>query len=65
MRIPLLFAASAIGLLAATPALAEEAAKETSVYLDRLRLPTIDGSRTIDLATFRGEKLLLIEFASW
>lgn len=33
--------------------------------LPDLRLPTIDGTRTIDLAQLRGKKLLLIEFASW
>ena len=33
--------------------------------LPELRLPTIDGERTIDLAELRGNKLLLIEFASW
>lgn len=30
-----------------------------------LRLPTIDGARTLDLAELRGKKVLLIEFASW
>ena len=30
-----------------------------------LRLPTIDGKRTIDLAELRGKRLLLIEFAAW
>lgn len=30
-----------------------------------LRLPTIDGKRTIDLRSYRGTKLVLIEFASW
>lgn len=33
--------------------------------LPELRLPTIDGQQTIDLAQFRGKRLLLIEFASW
>lgn len=35
------------------------------VPLPDLRLPTIDGERTIDLAQLRGKKLVLIEFASW
>ena len=39
--------------------------KEAPVTLDPLRLPTIDGKQTIDLAALRGKKLLLIEFASW
>ena len=30
-----------------------------------LRLPTIDGKRTIDLRSLSGKKVLLIEFASW
>ena len=37
----------------------------TGSPLPDLRLPTIDGTRTIDLAELRGKKLLLIEFASW
>ena len=38
---------------------------KVGLELPSLRLPTITGSRTIDLADFRGKKLLLIEFASW
>ncbi len=30
-----------------------------------LRLPTIERDATIDLADFRGKRVLLIEFASW
>ncbi len=30
-----------------------------------LRLPTIDGGRTLGLSQFRGKKILLIDFASW
>lgn len=30
-----------------------------------LRLPTVDGSQTVDLRSLHGRKLLLIEFASW
>ncbi|MDA1195372.1 MAG: hypothetical protein O2894_09325 [Planctomycetota bacterium] len=30
-----------------------------------LRLPTIDGRATVDLAAQRGTKILLIQFASW
>jgi hypothetical protein len=33
--------------------------------LPSLRLPTIDGTDTVDLASLRGTRLLLIEFASW
>ena len=30
-----------------------------------LRLPTIDGTQTIDVRTLAGKKVLLIQFASW
>ncbi len=33
--------------------------------LPPLRLPTVTGEKTIDLAQLRGKKLVLIEFASW
>ncbi len=33
--------------------------------LPRIMLPKIDGSGWIDLAALRGQKVLLIQFASW
>jgi hypothetical protein len=33
--------------------------------LPHLELPTIDGARAIDLASLRGKRTLLIQFASW
>ena len=33
--------------------------------LPDLELPTIDGTRTIRLSELRGERVLLIQFASW
>ncbi len=48
-------------LLGGPPARAEE----KPVFLDPLRLPTIDGGTEVDLGQLRGTKLLLIEFASW
>ncbi len=33
--------------------------------LPHVHLPTIDGKEEMDLSSFRGKKLLLIEFASW
>lgn len=30
-----------------------------------IELPTLDGRSTVDLASFEGKKLLLIQFASW
>lgn len=53
----------------ATLALAASAAAQGAYAVGRplpaLRLPTIEGDRTIDLAALRGKRLLLIEFASW
>jgi hypothetical protein len=61
MRIhPLLLWCGSLLLAAGTAS-----AKEEPVHLDPLRLPTIDGRETIDLASLRGTKLLLVEFASW
>ena len=31
----------------------------------KLCLPTIDGRQTIDLRDFKGQKVLLVQFASW
>ena len=33
--------------------------------LPELRLPDVSGTRTVDLASFRGKRLVLFEFASW
>ena len=30
-----------------------------------LRLPTIDGDRTVSLHALRGKRVLLLQFASW
>ena len=30
-----------------------------------IRLPTVDGKETLSVSSFRGKKLLLVEFASW
>lgn len=60
MRIP--FIAASVALAAP---LAAQTAYEVEKPLLDLRLPTIDGKRTIDLADYRGKRLLLIEFASW
>ena len=49
--------------------LAVNAAAQTSWQvgqpLPHVHLPTIDGKEEIDLSSFRGKKLLLVEFASW
>ncbi len=49
--------------------LAVNAAAQTSWQvgqpLPHVHLPTIDGKEEMDLSSFRGKKLLLIEFASW
>ena len=56
--------------LIASALIASNAAAQNTPYrvgerLPELRLPAIDGQQTIDLAQFRGKRLLLIEFASW
>ena len=38
---------------------------EDGNFLPDLELPTIDGSATIKLSELRGQRLLLIQFASW
>lgn len=40
-------------------------AQEVGQVHPGVRLPTIDGERTVSLEQFRGKKVLLIEFASW
>ena len=49
--------------------LAVNAAAQTSWQvgqpLPHVHLPTIDGKEEMDLSSFRGKKLLLVEFASW
>lgn len=49
----------------ASTALPRRAPPEVGRPSGDLVLPTLDGSRTVDLATYRGRKVLLIEFASW
>jgi len=34
-------------------------------FFPDVELPTIDGEQTLRLSSFRGQRLLLIEFASW
>ena len=51
-------------LVLSLPALAQSPYK-VGQPLPELRLPTVDGESTIDLAQLRGKKLVLIEFASW
>jgi hypothetical protein len=51
--------------LAAGTAVAQAPPARTGEPHPPLRLPTIDGDRTIDLRELAGSKVLLIEFASW
>ena len=51
--------------LMTTAATAQSTPWKTGQLVPELRLPTIDGSRTIALSELRGKKVLLIEFASW
>lgn len=61
MRVVLLLAV----LLTCSTAAAQNTPYRVGDPLPELRLPTLSGQRTIDLAQFRGKRLLLIEFASW
>lgn len=65
----LVTALSLITALGAGPASADDPAPgdapEVGKRYPALRLPTIDRTRTIDLRSFRGKRMLLIEFASW
>ncbi len=60
-----LFCAIAASAVLTLPALAQGSRWKVGEPVPDLRLPTIDGSETIDLRDFRGVKLLLVEFASW
>ena len=53
--------------LASTPALPQstpQGRRVGQVFPD-IELPTIDGSKTVRLSELRGQRVLLIEFASW
>lgn len=54
-----------LAALALVTSAAAQSAYEVGRPLLALRLPTVEGDRTIDLAAYRGKRLLLIEFASW
>ena len=51
-------------LLFAAPAAAQNTPYVVGEPVPALRLPTLDGE-TVDLASFRGKRVLLIEFAAW
>ena len=63
----LLALALVAALAPAAPAADEHETPRAKVgeMLPDVRLPTIDGQRTVRLGDLRGKKLLLIEFASW
>ena len=52
-------------LLAASPRPALAKKPRVGERVAALRLPTIDGTQTVDLRDLRGKRVLLIEFASW
>lgn len=49
----------------AAPAFAQDEVFVEGEPLPDLELPTIDGTRTLNLAELRGTPTLLIQFASW
>ena len=77
MRRHLTFAVTVLGLLSigSTSAVGEDGLIDTGSVeagsvvvgepLPDLRLPTLDRKGAVRLSSFRGKKLLLIEFASW
>ena len=50
-------------LWAAPSALAQE--PKVGELHPEIRLPTLDGSRTVSLRALRGKRVLLLQFASW
>jgi hypothetical protein len=50
---------------AAMAAHAQDGVIEVGRPLPDRVLPTVEGEKTLSLSSFRGRKLLLIEFASW
>jgi hypothetical protein len=52
-------------LMLLTPRSLQAAEPEVGALHPELRLPTIDGERTVSLRALRGRKILLIQFASW
>ncbi len=58
-------AVALVGALMTTVAAAQSTPWKKGQLVPELRLPTIDGSKTIALSELRGKKVLLIEFASW
>lgn len=53
-----------LALLAGAPLVARETPRVGEPF-GPLVLPTVDGTAVVDLADFRGRRVLLIEFASW
>lgn len=50
---------------AATPLPAQKSGRAVGTHFPDVELPTIDGKETLRLSDFEGQRLLLIEFASW
>lgn len=64
--LPMLVAAVlGLSLPAAAQQFAERAPPQVGHPFGPLVLPTVNGSQVIDLDSYRGQKVLLIEFASW
>ena len=54
----------ALAMAAAVPQAPQVGRQIGQVFPD-LELPSVDGRRTVRLSELRGQRLLLIEFASW
>ena len=57
--------AAVLTAISAAAASAQSSPWKEGEPLPALRLPTIDGTETIDLRGLRGKRTLLVEFASW
>ena len=60
----------AVGLSTSAANLAAQQMSDQPIFQDggplpEISFPNINGSGDVDLADFRGKKLLLIQFASW
>ncbi len=53
------------GLVLAAGAQGQDVGFAGGQRLRDLELPTIDGERSVRLSELRGQKLLLLQFASW
>jgi len=54
-----------LALVAPPTAAAQSVGRAVGDFFPDVELPTIDGTQTLRLSELEGQRLLLIEFASW